>query len=273
MKYLSECERNEQEGRECVKLKGNSHSPRHERIKLAANVGLVIIGLVAWPVDSFAAGTLETPVAQLKAGTLPLLAALGLGIAVAVAAVIAFLNMTAKGKESNGIPGVNVQDDEIFLDSSIEDGSNNDWEDEPAMHNMGYEENPLSDYTIPITKLLTYPDHVESAAPGEPSLCGVEGEHSGSCYRILNRRLSFGRDPAQCAILFPYEAAQISRLHCTLSFVEEGRVFELEDHGSSNGTFLANGQRLEPGKRYELHAGQRFSLSGQDHWFEVRDDG
>ncbi len=261
---MTESERNEQKGREKLKFKGKVFS---RVTMLLLKAGLVLPGLSILPVNAFAAEPLITASNQVKVGTLPLLAALGVGIAVAVGSVIAFLHMTAKGKEANDSSSTTVQDDDPFEDSSIVD-----WNDEGAMSSLEYEHNPLTDYTIPITQLLTYPDHVEAAAPGEPSLCGVVGEHSGSCYRILNRRLSFGRDPSQCAILFPIEAAQISRLHCSLRFMEESRLFVLEDHGSSNGTFLADGQRLEPGKSYELRSGQRFSLSGHEHWFEVRDD-
>lgn len=267
MKVLRESERIDQEGRERLKLIGKVVFGAVGKYKLFLRIGLTLLGMIILPLDAWAAGTLETSSAQLKAGTLPLLAALGVGIAVAVGSVIAFLHMAAKGKEAYGSSAMIVHDEDSFEDSSIED-----WNDDTEMSDDEYEDNPLTDYTIPITQLLTYPNHVEAAVPGEPCLCGVEGEHSGSCYRVLNRRLSFGRDPAQCAILFPFEVGQISRLHCTLKFIEESRVFVLEDHGSSNGTFLEDGQRLEPGKRYELSAGQRFSLSGHEHSFEVRDD-
>lgn len=266
------------EGRECLEV-NEEPFPRTTRrpsngqrsrftllTKLFSIVSFVLLGISVFPLEGLAAGTLETPTAQLKVGTLPLLAALGVGIAVAVGAVIAFLQMTAKGNAANGSSLFATHDDELFEDTPTED-----WDEEQPVSNSEYDDNPLTDYTIPITKLLTYPNHVEAAEPDEPSLCGVKGEHSGSCYRILNRQLSIGRDPAQCVILFPYEAGQISRLHCTLRFIEESRVFVLEDHGSSNGTFLADGQRLQPGKSYELQAGQRFSICGGEHWFEVRD--
>ncbi|MCD9020546.1 FHA domain-containing protein [Cohnella silvisoli] len=224
-------------------------------------------GVSVMPLHTFAAGSLETSASQVKVGTLPLLAALGVGIAVAVGAVIAFLQMTAKGKELNEHSAAAAEDNEPY-----EDMLNEEWHDEDTKPNSEYEDNPLTDYTIPVTRLLTHPDRAEAAVEGEPRLCGVEGEHAGSCYRILNRRLSFGRDPVQCAILFPHEAGEISRMHCTLRFIEDKRLFILEDHGSSNGTFLATGERLQPGIHYELRAGEQFSLSGNKHLFEVRDE-
>lgn len=98
-----------------------------------------------------------------------------------------------------------------------------------------------------MTQLLPLVGTAEMADGSEPMLCGIDGEHAGSCFRILNRRLTIGRDPARCAILFPYEASDISRVHCTLGYREDSRVFVLEDNGSSNGTFLMNGERLKPG--------------------------
>lgn len=220
------------------------------------------------PMHAFAAGSLDTSASQVKVGTLPLLAALGVGIAVAVGSVIAFLQMTAKGKESNEHSTATFEDNEPIEDSLIPE-----WNDDDTTPNSEYEDHPLTDYTIPVTQLLLHPDPAEASSELEPRVCGVEGEHAGTCYRVLGRRLSFGRDPAQCSILFPYEAGEISRMHCTLRFKEESRIFFLEDHHSSNGTFLANGERLQPGLSYELRAGDRFSLSGHAHLFEVRDEG
>jgi hypothetical protein len=263
--FLTEFQRVEQEGRNRIKFKGH-FVPR--LAKEISGSAMVLYGASVMPLHAFAAGSLETSASQVKIGTLPLLAALGFGIAVAVGSVIAFLQMTAKGKGSNEHSAATVENDELN-----EDGLIHEWNDEDTVPNPEYEDNPLTDYTIPVTKLLTYPDRAEAASELEPRVCGIEGEHAGSSYRVLNRRLSFGRDPAQCSILFPYEAGEISRIHCTLRLIEENRIFILEDHGSSNGTFLANGARLQPGVRYELRAGDRFSLSGNAHLFEVRDEG
>ncbi|WP_182299223.1 FHA domain-containing protein [Cohnella cholangitidis] len=235
--------------------------------KVAAFIALLLGGIQTGPYRVFAAQSLETATA-IKAGTLPLLAALGLGIAVAVGAVIAFLQMTAKGKDTYDYSSTTIEDHDH---ESFEEHSLEEWNEEETLPNPEAEHNPLTDYTIPITNILSFPDQVEMAEEWEPRLCGIEGEHAGTSYRVLNRRLTFGRDPSQCAILFPYEAGEISRVHCTLRFNEESRTFVLEDNGSSNGTFLYNGEKLQPGMRYELRAGERFSLSGKNHLFEVRD--
>lgn len=106
---------------------------------------------------------------------------------------------------------------------------------------------------------------------GVPRVCGLEGTFAGTCFRLNGSGLSIGRDPAQCALVFPLSAGEVSRKHCTLRFDEDKRLFVLEDHDSSNGTFLQNGERLKSRRTYELRSGERFVLSGHHHWFEVRD--
>ncbi|TVY01468.1 FHA domain-containing protein [Cohnella terricola] len=176
--------------------------------------------------------------------------------------------MTAKGKDHNGTASSVTEDDQEYIEEPIDE----EWNDEEASALETSDEVPIADYTIPVTQILKFPDQAEPAEGYEPRLCGLEGEHAGNCYRVLNRRLTFGRDPSRCAILFPYEAGEISRIHCTLRYIEENRLFILEDNGSSNGTFLSNGERLKPGVRYELRSGERFSLSGRQQCFEVKDD-
>jgi hypothetical protein len=217
------------------------------------------------PMNASAHSAIVTSRAQVEVGTLPLLTALGIGIAVSVGAVIAFLHLTVRAKESGDPALLSAEENETY-----EAGPAYDWNDRDTVTDGGYDHNPLTDYTIPITQILAEPMEAEQAGEDEPRLCGIGGEHSGMCYRILNRRLSIGRDPAQCGVVFPFEAGEVSRKHCTLGYAADTGMFFLEDHGSSNGTFLSNGERLKPGKTYKLQAGERFSLSGTEHCFEVR---
>jgi pSer/pThr/pTyr-binding forkhead associated (FHA) protein len=48
------------------------------------------------------------------------------------------------------------------------------------------------------------------------------------------------------------------------------RVFVLEDLGSTNGTFLANGERINPGQPRDLRPGDRFYLGDTRNQFEVK---
>lgn len=221
---------------------------------------------------------LQTTAADAGVGTLSLMVALGVGIAVAIIAVVAFLHMTSRSLRGNGGAAEWKVREDAVPDERPRAGES----PEAGGKRFSDEEDPALTDTIelplrrggspePETPGDRGPDAAEPAGELEPRLCGLEGEHKGSSYRMRGKQLSIGRDPAQCGILFPFGRLEISRLHCTLSFVESSGLFLIEDHGSSNGTFLSSGERLQPGKVYELRDGERFSLSGSRIWFEVRE--
>lgn len=264
---LTESQHNRIERGERIRMRGRQLLRKWRTITIGALTAIALIGLAEESVHA-AAGSVSVSKAQVTVGTLPLLAALGLGIAVAAFAVIAFLQMTAKGRAIGGQLRSTAAEDPDVPSEAYADA----FEDEATPEN-GFDEDALTDYTIPITQILAPPDAAEAAHEGEPRLCGIEGEHAGASYKLLDRRLLIGRDSVQCGVVFPYEAGEVSRRHCTVRFNPETNVFLLEDHGSSNGTFLASGIRLEPGKQYELRDGDRFSLSGAAHSFEVRAGG
>ena len=60
----------------------------------------------------------------------------------------------------------------------------------------------------------------------------------------VEQMLTFGRDPAMCNVVFPSNTPGISRRHCVLK-PHSGELY-LMDLGSMAGTFLQNGQRLQP---------------------------
>ncbi len=47
-------------------------------------------------------------------------------------------------------------------------------------------------------------------------------------------------------------------------------TFVIQDLGSTNGTFLATGERLPPGQSRDLHSGERFFIGDLRNQFEVR---
>ncbi len=99
---------------------------------------------------------------------------------------------------------------------------------------------------------------------------GVSGAFADMELELGEEPVIFGRDPAVSHLVFPVDTTGISRRHCTLVFDRERQVVVLEDHYSTNGTFLASGQAVDPGASVALVSGDRFSLGGPDHLFEVR---
>lgn len=208
---------------------------------------------------------------QTGVGTLPLLAAMAIGIGVAAIAVIAFLQMTTKAKGVGDLGGgeASAEDDSSSSFESLSEPLHEERQ-EDGDDSAADIETALPDYTIPLPIMREHPKAAVPAEAGSPRLWGLEGEFAGSGFKLSDGWLTLGRDASQCGLIFPCDAGEISRRHCSLKY-ETGRgLFLLEDHHSSNGTFLPGGERLEPGVVYELQPGSRFSLSGERHWFEVQ---
>jgi pSer/pThr/pTyr-binding forkhead associated (FHA) protein len=67
-----------------------------------------------------------------------------------------------------------------------------------------------------------------------------------------------GRDTINCAIVFREGTAGVSGRHCSVSWNEQADEFILTDLRSTYGTFLMNGQRLQPNIPYHLKPGESF---------------
>ena len=97
-------------------------------------------------------------------------------------------------------------------------------------------------------------------------LYGISGLYAGKTIP-LSAKTVLGRNQTECNLVFPPDASGISRRHCTVTF--DGRDVWLMDH-STNGTFLGNGDKLQPGSTARLAAGQRFYIGTPGTMFELR---
>lgn len=97
----------------------------------------------------------------------------------------------------------------------------------------------------------------------------LSGVMKGYSVNIADK-VTLGRDPEACNVIFPPDAAPVSRRHCAVSFNKNtGRVL-LEDLNSSNGTYFPSGTRIIPGRLYALRSGDRFYLGSPENLVEVR---
>ncbi len=102
-----------------------------------------------------------------------------------------------------------------------------------------------------------------------PALRGVSGYYAGQNIALEGVTLALGRDAKMAQLVYPEDAAGVSKRHCQVRHeASTGRVW-LEDLGSSNGTFLANGTRLPAGQAKELKRGDRFYLATRENEFEL----
>jgi hypothetical protein len=104
---------------------------------------------------------------------------------------------------------------------------------------------------------------------GRPALRGIAGQYAGASIAVESGGSTLGRDPHAANLVFPYETDSVSKRHCTVRWDAPRRVFVLEDHGSTNGTFLASGVRLAPHQPYDLKPGDRFYIGDLRNQFEV----
>lgn len=97
---------------------------------------------------------------------------------------------------------------------------------------------------------------------------GVSGIMNKKSYSLTaEKALIFGRKQGQCNVVFPNGTKGVSGLHCKVKW-ENGRVW-IKDLGSTYGTWLGNGIRLETGRYYELPDQEVFYLGAEENMFFV----
>ncbi|MBT9096165.1 trypsin-like peptidase domain-containing protein [Methylovulum psychrotolerans] len=116
----------------------------------------------------------------------------------------------------------------------------------------------------PPRKTIAYP----LTAP-RPILRGISGHYTGAVLELQRETILIGRDPQSCQLVIPRDKSQTSKRHCSIRYDYQRKCFLLEDYGSTNGTFTANGERLTPRQALPLQAGERFYLGQSGEMFEV----
>lgn len=97
----------------------------------------------------------------------------------------------------------------------------------------------------------------------------MSAQHNGVSFPVGSSAVLIGRDSANCKIVFREGTPGISGRHCTISFNESTGEFLLTDLRSTYGTFLMNGQRLEPNVPYHLKSGESFYVGGKENVLRV----
>lgn len=98
-------------------------------------------------------------------------------------------------------------------------------------------------------------------------LIGLSGHMAGQKFSIETRAI-IGRDKTKCNVVYPVSQPGISGVHCEIKI--EGGVMVLKDCGSSYGTFLYNGTKLEPNVPVVLNSGAQFWIGTKENLFEVK---
>lgn len=109
---------------------------------------------------------------------------------------------------------------------------------------------------------------VQQAPQKKPMVRSMSVQHKGVAVPIGNG-IMIGRDSSCCAIVFKEGTAGVSGRHCSISFDAASGDFLVTDLRSSYGTFLMNGQRLEPNVAYHLKAGESIFVGDQANVIQV----
>ena len=121
----------------------------------------------------------------------------------------------------------------------------------------------------PASEAIAYGGAPAPAQRGVPCACGIVG--TGGQFRELRfpvtGRVAIGRDPQRSHIVFDKTAAGVSGLHCEVR--NDNGALQLTDLGSSYGTFLQSGKRLEANAPETLRPGDGFYLGARANGFQV----
>lgn len=105
---------------------------------------------------------------------------------------------------------------------------------------------------------------------GTPVLVGANGPLAGMVYPVGADGVLIGRDNLSCQVVIPSAYAAVGKAHCHVTYNTASGMFVLNDRGSTNGTFLENGTRVNYAQSVALKSGDRFYLATPDVMFEVR---
>jgi len=106
----------------------------------------------------------------------------------------------------------------------------------------------------------------EPAVAAQPRIYCTKGHFAGNTVTV-NTALNMGRDPKRCQLVFPSDTKGISSLHCEISPLS-GRII-LTDKGSTYGTFVSGGRKLNANESVTLNSGDTFYLADNKNEFKV----
>lgn len=121
---------------------------------------------------------------------------------------------------------------------------------------------------VPAPAPMPEPAPAPMPAPAQKYyLLGVSGPLNGKKYGITSSAV-IGRDTTKCNVTFPVDQPGVSGVHCEVKI--SGSTLVLKDCGSSYGTFLENGTKLEPNVPVVLASGTKFYVGSSNNIFEVK---
>ncbi|MCM1104971.1 MAG: trypsin-like peptidase domain-containing protein [Clostridium sp.] len=97
----------------------------------------------------------------------------------------------------------------------------------------------------------------------------LSAQHNGMSYPVDTAPILIGRDAANCRIAYREGTPGVSGRHCSVSWKPDTEEFLITDLRSTYGTFLSNGQKLEPNVPYRCRAGESFYVGEKTNMLRV----
>lgn len=105
-----------------------------------------------------------------------------------------------------------------------------------------------------------------SAKVNNAVITGMKGIMASRTFTVEGS-IIIGRNAQKCNVAYPVDAKGISGVHCQIRKGSGG--YEIVDCGSSNGTFLGNGQKLIPNVPVFIPDGTFFYLGSAEQLFQI----
>ena len=113
----------------------------------------------------------------------------------------------------------------------------------------------------------------QAAANAQPTLTptvrSLSIQHRGMSVPLTSGQIMIGRNRNDCALFYSSSTPGVSGRHCSVAFDPNTGDFILTDLKSTYGTFLQNGQKLNPLVQYRLRSGDRFYVGDPGNMIAV----
>ena len=95
--------------------------------------------------------------------------------------------------------------------------------------------------------------------PLRPMVRSLAEQHRNRTVQLGTEPVVAGRSP-KCSIIYRDDTPGVSGTHCSVAWDAAKHTFVVKDLGSSYGTYLESGMRLEPNRDYLLKPGESVYL-------------
>ena len=93
-------------------------------------------------------------------------------------------------------------------------------------------------------------------------------QHKNQKVSVKDITILAGRS-TDCGIIYKAETPGVSGRHCSISWDAGSHDFIVKDVGSTYGTYLESGMKLEPNKEYRLKAGESIYLGEKENMLRM----